>query len=450
MTAQNPILYLPVENRHREFDAKLLVACAAAERGALAVIGAQTLLVRNAHRMPRGLYLFKGMNRIQREFMVHAASHGHAIAANDEEATGVGDAAYLATYVDDGVPQTCDLALAQGPAHRDMLTNICGFSPGQVVIAGNPRVDLLRMPLRQLFQDEATALRDQLGPFILVNSNAANINPASGSLAAFFDLCCQAGWTDPARPESIRLFLEQVQYDRQNEDLIAAFIRRLATMLPDHGIVLRPHPSERSETLVSRFADVERCRVLGGGSHVPWMLAANVVVHTGCTTGVEAALLDRPVITLAPDNVPAVGWFLSNELNLRAADAGAGVELVRQYLAGEEPAATGTADRQRILARHYAINTLRPAYEIMAEAVIERLFDRQALSEQVSWRPVSINPHQQRTERDRERMTLTESDVTGRVADFQRLLGRFGDLVVRPMWESLFMIHAPGRLRVVR
>ena len=40
------------------------------------------------------------------------------------------------------------------------------------------------------------------------------------------------------------------------------------------------------------------------GAAVPWILAAHVLVHTNCTTGVEAVALDKPSICLVPEGQP--------------------------------------------------------------------------------------------------------------------------------------------------
>ena len=37
------------------------------------------------------------------------------------------------------------------------------------------------------------------------------------------------------------------------------------------------------------------------GNASAWMLAADVVLHPGCTTGIEALLLDRPVVSFVPE-----------------------------------------------------------------------------------------------------------------------------------------------------
>jgi hypothetical protein len=56
--ALNSTLIIPVEEQSREFDAKLLLACVAAERGYPAVLGSRRAIHLSATRLPRGIYSF--------------------------------------------------------------------------------------------------------------------------------------------------------------------------------------------------------------------------------------------------------------------------------------------------------------------------------------------------------------------------------------------------------
>ena len=51
------------------------------------------------------------------------------------------------------------------------------------------------------------------------------------------------------------------------------------------------------------------------GSAVPWIMASQVLVHTNCTTGVEAVALDRPSFCLVPTDNPANRRYLANLVN---------------------------------------------------------------------------------------------------------------------------------------
>ena len=56
MPSAKPLLVMPVENLVRELDAKLLLACVAAERGFSCVMGSRTEVDFCVGRLPPGIY----------------------------------------------------------------------------------------------------------------------------------------------------------------------------------------------------------------------------------------------------------------------------------------------------------------------------------------------------------------------------------------------------------
>jgi surface carbohydrate biosynthesis protein len=157
--AANPILYVPVESRDREFDARLLVAFAAAERGLLVAFGQQTALFGNLHRLPPGILLLKGLNRVQRRVVELAGEFGHVVVASDEEAVGLSDPDYMLKDIDPGISGGLVAVYAQGEAQARMLVKRRGFGPDQVQVTGNPRIGLLRAPFLDMYREEAAGLR---------------------------------------------------------------------------------------------------------------------------------------------------------------------------------------------------------------------------------------------------------------------------------------------------
>lgn len=77
--------------------------------------------------------------------------------------------------------------------------------------------------------------------------------------------------------------------------------KELALNFPHQRIVLRPHPSESLVFYQQAFASFPTVAVTRDDSVLPWIRAAELVVHSNCTTGIEAVLADRPVLNLLPD-----------------------------------------------------------------------------------------------------------------------------------------------------
>jgi surface carbohydrate biosynthesis protein len=86
MTASTASLIIPVENQVRELDAKLLLACVAAQRGFSVVIGSRLEIDFRIASFPRSLYLSKSMTARSIKMFRIMRLLGHEIAAWDEEA----------------------------------------------------------------------------------------------------------------------------------------------------------------------------------------------------------------------------------------------------------------------------------------------------------------------------------------------------------------------------
>jgi hypothetical protein len=71
----------------------------------------------------------------------------------------------------------------------------------------------------------------------------------------------------------------------------------LEKAFPDNIIIVRPHQVEDQKVYHRIAARCERVRVTNQGYVVPWIMAAKVLIHNGCTTSIEAAGLNVPAIS---------------------------------------------------------------------------------------------------------------------------------------------------------
>jgi len=322
--------YLLVENRHRELASRLLIAKALAERGIASVVGQQRLLVKALKDLPAGVVLMKGLDRVQTNNAVYLSRYDHTPVAIHEEAMFLADRELiLADASVDGE------AMAHGMLTLQHLPfNAVYAMPGQtemyppvmqpsVVETGNPRVDLLGMP--EAWMDEAEQIRGRFGDFALINTNCASINTRHGSLAKWLEVCQQGDWLATRRKRE--LVMECIERDAVN----MAAVRDLAVRLKK--AIIRPHPAEEPESW--GFLTGGKVRVVIDTAPVPWMAAASVVVHTGCTSGREAEVLGRPVYDLKPgeDAADEINAALSTENTWTHGHSGDAHQRIAEHMA---------------------------------------------------------------------------------------------------------------------
>lgn len=440
MTARSPVLYLPIEEKGREFDSKLLIGAAAAERGFSVVIGQVWAMSSSFDRMPPGVVLFKGVNKIQLSNMRFAARHGHLVAAIDEEALGLAHPRFLARDVDPRFPETCDALLAQGQFQARVMHDVVGMAKSKIFVTGNPRTDPLRPPLSESYEADDAILRRRHGRFVVVNSTCGGVNSPWGDLEGYRSVLKGIGWLDPDKPEDEIDYRDHIEHDTLNMEALKALLKRLPEALPEHNIVLRPHPSERARTWIEFCQDIPRTEVVVGTSAAPYTFAAELLIHTGCTTGVEAAIAGQPAVSLAPAGARIHDQYLSNSVNPTAATPDDAVQLARAHLHDRTGAADPRADRMDDFLR---LEAGRFAFDNCAFVLWELMRERGAAFEDFRW---STTPDQLRhytqTDQQRAKMTLGDADIIERFKAMSQVLGRFRNVAVLKLTDSVYVLEA--------
>lgn len=365
-------LIVPVESQVRELDAKLLLSCVAAERGFPVVIGSRAYVHYWAPFLPRGVYLAKSMRSLSDRMFGILRDLGHEIVAWDEEGlVRFPSADYYRRRLSEKAFRQAAILFAWGPDDADMFADFPGYHGAPSHVTGNPRIDLMRKALRPCFDPDVQRLRNRFGSFILVNTNFSFVNNFVPSLNLI-----QPG-PDGARrlgPNAIGMtpgFTEgmaahkQVLFERFRE-MIAA----VSEAFPDQQVVVRPHPAERHDPWLAVARGHERVHVVTDGNGIPWLLAARVLLHNGCTTAVKAAVLDVPAIAYQPVRSDEFDFPLPNSLSHRAGSLEDVKDLVRRVLDGR----LGVLDeavRRPILQRHLASLDGPLAAERMIDVLVQ-------------------------------------------------------------------------------
>ncbi|MFN0192132.1 MAG: surface carbohydrate biosynthesis protein [Aestuariivirga sp.] len=349
----NPI-FLPMESQIREFDARILMACCAAARGRTSYLGSTTDINDNLWRFPKGYYFAKAMTRGSRRTFKRALSFGHLIAAWDEEAVVHYPAdLYFPRRIDRRALNCVSKLFAWGQDNLDLWLEYPGFPMPLVTLAGNPRADLLRPRLREMFLPDAREIRRRHGDFVLINTNFGSINCELPALNLKYE--------DPEAPgqflygvtarglpreEADMLFEHRMKLFRSFERMIPA----IASLLPEIKFVVRPHFAESIRYWQDQLRDIPNVCVERSGNVIPWLCAAQVMIHNGCTTAVEAYALDVPAIAFEEVRHPRYDVRLPNELSKQCMTHDGTVQAISEIFRGAKPGRSSERDQ---LFTHY-------------------------------------------------------------------------------------------------
>jgi surface carbohydrate biosynthesis protein len=461
-----PTLILPVESQVREMDAKLLLACCAAERGYRVVIGSRAYVHFAIADLPRGTYVAKSMRGMSDLMFRLIRELGHDIVAWEEEALVHPPAeVFYPLRLSPGTMSHVSHLFAWGDENRQLLAGYPHLPAAlRMHVTGNPRGDMLRPELRAFFDEEVSALRQQFGEFLLINTNFTDVNPYLPNLGLFLPpgnssrppRFGQAGKGMP------RPFAEGLRVHKQAliEDFLA-MIPALEQALPGMTLVLRPHPSESLAVYHELAARCSRVRVIHRGNVLPWLLACRALVHNGCTTAVESYALGVPAVSYMKtfnQQYDLDFQGLPNRLSTKCHSLDELIASLQAIVHGDGLAST-SPDRDRLI-EHFIAGRVGPlASERILDVLDVNFRQGRGLSRVPAltrWRASVLThlkttltklnmrrPGRNRADyHDYRFPRLTADDVAVRIKRLGQAVGRFSSVRVRERGEHLFDVFA--------
>jgi surface carbohydrate biosynthesis protein len=442
--SERPWLIVPVEIKARELDAKTYLACVAAEAGFRVLLGDQNSLLRRLSQLPRGFYLDKSIAPMKVPAFKRLKKLGFRVGAWCEEGLVYRNRdAYLHERVAPQAFEELEAFFAWGGMHAADMRGVVHDVPQRIFETGNPRLDLLRPGLREFYRSEAEALRARFGDFILINTNFGRYNHYFGRDKVLDILKTRGLIRDPKDEAFFRGWVDFLgEVFHSFEDMLP----RLARAFPDRDIVLRPHPSENHDTWRKIAAGLPNVQVIYEGGVIPWLMAAALSIHNGCTTGIEGALLDRPVIAYRKARSQIYDSFLTHRVstnvdsfeelvgavnsvfagNYRGPlkdDAAIRADVARYIASLEGPSAT-----ERILSHISAL----PDIPLGKGALTTRLLDRGEQALRTVARTVLAPVRSTGGYAKQKFPGLQPQEIETLVERYRALTGRFGTVKVRP------------------
>lgn len=296
-------LYLPIETTARELDAKLLLAAAAVSRGYCVVIGRKSRVRRVALENARGVFMYKSHKDDHVDSIFRPLREaGVVTAALDEEGfVWPSGEEYLRSRVQTGSAfDWLDLLLNWGKVQESLLRG--GFperSFENIFLSGNVRFDVLRTPYKNVFCDRVEQLQKVHRQFVLINTKFSAGNLAKFYGVSFMEKMRASG--SITNTEDDLYYKDRERYMKRLYREYCEAVKYLARRFPDVNFVVRPHPSEERSTWENDLSGVGNAYVCADGNVVPWIIASQAVLHTNCTTGIEAFVAGKPVFRYHPE-----------------------------------------------------------------------------------------------------------------------------------------------------
>ena len=452
-------LLLPIETKARELLGKTLLACYAAERGWGVVLGDKEVVRNQQPLLPKGVILEKDADPTHEELVAVARANGNRLSAMDEEGLlALSGDIYLKSRVSKTYFDALDYFFAWGDVQAKWLESVDG-SNGKVVRSGSPRFDMLRPEFRTYFDTEASKRREKHGRMILFNTNFAFANPNAGRDPLVF---LKESGKLPTREREF-MYLGARDFDRQKLNDFLELVPIVASRYRHHTIVVRPHPSESHEPWDEIARDHENVLVCYEGSAQVWIRAAEIMIHSNCTTGVESYLMGSPSISYRLREDERFDYPLTSDVSVKAASVEELIELIDTVVSGRS--IEDRLGEQVTIVNDYvsgtegrlAIETIVECLESLdlspADAVFPIKPRRPSLVRRVSYKgrqllnSVSGNSH---ARRDKSNLQYVQkkfpgidlNEIKDIVGTFDQAVGRFADVRVTQICRNTFGLYA--------
>lgn len=384
------MLYLPMEIASRELDSRLLLAVLALQRGFEVVLGQKWLIERNVEAMPAGIYMSKSLTQRDARTMMRVKELGYVVAAIEEEVPGLVAKPDELRWIADEAVRFADAIFIGGETNSAAMKTRFPFAADRVRMTLNPRWDLLRPKMRSIHQHDVDAIRNRFGRFLLVNTNFGWTNSDKGPAEFMVQEQFRQGKLDLNSAVGRDFIDRYLTMERDNHKAANEIIERLLRQLPDMSIVLRPHPSERIETWLEHFQGMPRLSVVREGTSIPWILASEALIHTNCTTGVEAIALDHPALCVMATDSTVVSRYLANRVNPVAHTVDEAMDKLLGHVAGTKPL-TYTDEMRREFAVSMSYDPDRMGAEEIVDYLDHAVEERSSLGSAAdaasNWRP---------------------------------------------------------------
>ena len=288
-----------MEITERELGGNLLLAAEAASRGWSCIVGKRSSVNAFIEHLPSGVVFVKSLIKSDKDNILVYQNAGNKIVSQDIEGlvyTTIQE--MVDTRFDPSTVSLAEKIFFWGKTQYEAVKKAYPDHAHKFSITGSPAADIWRRPeLHQIYENEVRDLKEKYGPYVIIPSAFGSVNHFMGKKSTLKMILDEDIISDEKKNEFEKFwsdyedFLEKVFHD------MLSLLPELGKALPNHTIIVRPHPSENHQAWIDASRECENIKVIFDGPVTPWLLGADVVYHWGCSTGIESYLLGRPVLT---------------------------------------------------------------------------------------------------------------------------------------------------------
>ena len=331
-------ILIPIETISRELDYKVYLAMLLSTKGFQVLVGKKQSIYRLFDKFSDYIYLDKGYHQDVSDAIYDKikANNGIILNLDEEGAVDFPNNSTLLNRYSLKMLKVVDKVFLWGKSQKKMINTKHGELTN-LSVTGHPRFLLLKNNFFGLYNDDVASLKNTYGDFILVNTNFGFGNNIKG------DELVEKNYG--SRFKNITKIISEDKLK------LKAIIKLIDKLSNKNKIIVRPHPEENIETYYKIYNKNSNVKILRENSSIPWIMACSKCIHIDCTTGIEAAIIGKRVISYVPDYIDRE---LLTKLPLEVSEIFSSIQKIVTSISKNEKIKT---NRHKALSNHFSINS---------------------------------------------------------------------------------------------
>jgi len=288
-------LYLHIEILNREFHSKLLIAMESASRGMNVYLGRLKPYLMRDFFVP-GIILDKSITPSPQRIkeMEYCKKKNFIYTSLDEEVGLIEiDDYYLQERYSNQSLKLADKVFCWGKWDYNNLAKKYNKYKKKFILSGNPRIDFWRKDFEFFYKKRKLKYNN----YILFTLNFSHL-VSKAEFNKFLKFLVETKYVDRGYTIDITKKRQQDSYKmyKKFSKLITTLAKRT-----DLRIIVRPHPTDpiKNYNFLKKYKNVS---VTNMGTISEWIHYAKIVIHSGCTGGLESSIRGLPTVSYCPFN----------------------------------------------------------------------------------------------------------------------------------------------------
>ena len=351
-------LYLEIEILDREFNSKLLIAMESASRGMNVYLGRLKQYIMRDF-FTQGIILDKSITPAPHRLneMEYYKKKNFIYTSLDEEVGLVNkDNYYLRQRFSNQSLKLADKVFCWGEWDYNNLRKKFNKYKKKFVLSGNPRLDYWRKDFDFFYKKRKLKYNN----YILFSLNFSYLI-SKPEFNKFLKFLVDSKYVDRG------LTIDKTKKSRKRNYQIYKKFSKLITTLSkktDLQIIVRPHPTDpiKNYDFLKKYKNVS---VVKNGNISEWIHYAKVVVHSGCTGGLEASIRGIPTVSYCPPLISPHGHRFANVFSRKTKNLGECIKTIQKLTKNELKFKKNNLNKIRL--RAHNLLSKKPSYKIIVD-----------------------------------------------------------------------------------